>query len=61
MGDNGGAAEAAPKKRSRISQADIPAISLEKAVERPGALAESYGSDATKPLDVAAAVEMSLT
>jgi predicted nucleotide-binding protein len=61
MGDNGGAAEAAPRKRARISQADVPAISLEKAVRVPQALAESYGSDATKPLDVAAALEMSPT
>lgn len=49
------------KKRAKISQADVPAISLEKAVRVPRALAESYGSDPTKPLDVAAAVEMSPT
>jgi hypothetical protein len=34
---------------------------LEKAVRVPRALANSYGSDPTKPLDVAAAVEMSPT
>lgn len=52
--------ETAPtKRRAKISQADVPAISLEKAVRVPRTLADSYGSDPTRPLDVAAAVEMS--
>jgi predicted nucleotide-binding protein len=44
--------------RKKISQADIPSISLEKALRVPRTLAESYGSDPTRPIDVAAAVNM---
>lgn len=47
-----------PKSRKKISQADIPSISLEKALRVPRTLAESYGSDPTRPIDVAAAVNM---
>lgn len=49
------------KKRTKISQGDVPGISLEKATRVPRAIADSYGSDPTKPLDVAAAVDMSPT
>ena len=49
------------KRRAKVSQADVPAISLEKAVRVPQALADSYGSDPTRPLDIAAAVQMSPT
>ncbi|WP_108491254.1 TIR domain-containing protein [Promicromonospora sp. AC04] len=45
-------------KRSRISQSDIPSISLERAVRVPRALADNYASHATRPLDVASAVDM---
>ncbi|MGI9155463.1 MAG: TIR domain-containing protein [Marmoricola sp.] len=50
----------APKfaARRKISQADVPAISLEKALRVPRTLVESYGSDATRPLDLAAATNM---
>lgn len=50
----------APKSaaRKKISQADVPAISLEKALRVPRTLVESYGSDPTRPLDVAAAANM---
>jgi Predicted nucleotide-binding protein containing TIR-like domain len=61
MSNDNDAPQVAPKRRAKISQADVPAISLEKAVRVPRTLAESYGSDATKPLDVAAAVEMTPT
>lgn len=44
--------------RSRISQADIPSMSLEKAQRIPQALADNYGSQATRPLDVASALVM---
>lgn len=43
-------------KRSRISQTDIPAISLEKALRVPRAIAENYASHPTRPLDVASAL-----
>jgi predicted nucleotide-binding protein len=45
-----------PPKRSRISQADIPAISLEKALRIPRSIAENYASHPTRPLDVASAL-----
>jgi predicted nucleotide-binding protein len=61
MSDDGSTSNALPKRRAKISQADVPAISLEKAVRVPRVLADNYGSDPTKPLDVAAAVEMSPT
>jgi predicted nucleotide-binding protein len=61
MSKSDDAGPAAAKSRARVSQADVPAISLEKAVRVPQTLAESYGADPTKPLDVAAAVEMSPT
>ncbi|MDQ1444914.1 MAG: hypothetical protein QOI20_1378 [Acidimicrobiaceae bacterium] len=42
-------------KRSRISQTDIPAVSLEKALRVPRAIAENYASHPTRPLDIASA------
>lgn len=47
-----------PAKRSRISQADIPAISLEKALRVPRAIADNYASHPTRPLDVASALDL---
>ena len=52
------AAPAQKTKRSRISQADIPAISLEKALRIPRAIAENYASHPTRPLDVASALDV---
>lgn len=55
-------AEAADKKesvkRSRISQTDVPAYSLEHALRIPTAIAENYASKPTKPFDVAAAMNL---
>ena len=50
----------APKaaKRSRISQADIPAISLDKALRIPRAIVDNYASHPTRPLDVASALQV---
>lgn len=45
-------------KGTKISQADVPSHSLEKAVRVPRAIAENYASHATRPIDVAAALEM---
>ncbi|SKU28575.1 Predicted nucleotide-binding protein containing TIR-like domain [Mycobacteroides abscessus subsp. massiliense] len=45
-------------KGTKISQADIPSISLQKAQRIPKAIAENYGSQPTRPIDVAAAVQM---
>lgn len=47
-----------PTKRSRISQADIPAIPLDKALRVPRAIAENYASHPTRPLDVASALNV---
>lgn len=49
------------KKRAKISQADVPSISLQKAVRVPQVIADSYGSDPTRPLDVAVALNMTPT
>jgi len=45
-------------RRSPISQADIPSISLEKALRVPRAIAANYASHPTRPLDVAAALSV---
>lgn len=45
-------------RRSPISQADIPSISLEKALRVPQAIATNYASHPTRPLDVAAALSV---
>jgi hypothetical protein len=45
-------------KRSRISQGDIPAYSLEKALRVPQAIADNYASRPTRPLDVATALNV---
>jgi hypothetical protein len=44
------------EKRSRISQTDVPAYSLEHALRVPTALAESYASEPAAPLRVAMAL-----
>lgn len=52
------AATTAAARRSRISQGDIPSISLEKAVRVPQSLRDYYASSPTRPLDIASAVDM---
>ena len=47
-----------PKRRSPISQADIPAIPLDKALRVPRAIADNYASHPTRPLDVASALDV---
>jgi predicted nucleotide-binding protein len=51
----------AKKTRTRISQTDIPSVSLAHALRVPRAIADHYGKAATRPLDVAAALEMTPT
>lgn len=58
MGDS---KEQAQKSRSRIMQSDVPSISLDKALRVPKAIADNYASNPTKPLSVAAALEMQPT
>lgn len=47
-----------PKRRSRISQGDIPAIPLDKALRVPHAIADNYASHPTRPRDVASALDV---
>lgn len=60
MRDPTPSAAPAPKaaKRSRISQSDIPAISLEKALRIPRAIVDNYATHPTRPLDVASALQV---
>jgi predicted nucleotide-binding protein len=46
-------------RRGRVSQADVPAYSLEQASRIPHAIGENYALKPTPPLDVAAAVGLS--
>src|SRR5438105_2186337 len=46
-------------RRNYISQADIPAFSLQHAMKVPQAIADNYGKNPTKPLRVAQALELS--
>jgi len=51
--------EKIPRKyKKRLSQSDVPAYSLEHAMRVPVAVFENYGGDATKPIDVAAAMDL---
>jgi predicted nucleotide-binding protein len=45
----------------KISQTDIPSVSLENAIRIPKAIADNYAKSPTRPLDVAAALNMSPT
>lgn len=46
------------KKRSYVSQSDIPRHSLEEALRIPRTIFENYALDPTRPLDVAAALDL---
>ncbi len=48
-------------KRTYISQSDVPRTTLENALRVPHVLADQYGKDPARPLDVAAGLEMSPT
>ena len=50
-----------PPKRSKISQADIPGVSLEQALRVATVIAEQYGKSPTRPFDVATGLEMTPT
>lgn len=47
-----------PQKRVRVSQADIPAYSLDEAMRVPKAIVDNYNSKPTAPLKVAAAMKI---
>lgn len=49
----------APKtRRTQVKQSDVPAHSLEDALRVPSAIADNYASEPTKPLEVAAAMNL---
>ncbi|WP_143588711.1 MULTISPECIES: TIR domain-containing protein [unclassified Thalassospira] len=50
---------AVKEKRSRVSQADVPAFSLSDALKVPMAIFENYAGDPTPPLGVASAMSLS--
>jgi len=50
--------EPAGRERKYISQADVPAFSLERAIRIPAAIAENYGYKPATPLQVAKALEV---
>jgi hypothetical protein len=52
------AAKAQKKNKKRLSQTDVPAYSLEHALRVPTAVFENYAGKPTKPIDVAAAMEL---
>lgn len=53
--------EPEPPKKQKISQTDIPSVTLTQALRIPVAIADHYAKKPTRPLDVAAALDMSPT
>jgi hypothetical protein len=51
-------APGAKAKRTRVSQSDVPAYSLADALRVASAIADNYASSPTKPLEVAAAMNL---
>src|SRR5688500_15310216 len=49
------------ERKSRVSQSDVPAYSLDEALRVAGAIAENYAFSAVKPLHLAAALSLSPT
>ena len=47
--------------RKRVSQSDVPRLSLDQALQIPRVIADQYAKQPTRPLDVAAALNMSPT
>lgn len=54
-------AESARKRRPRVSQEDVPGVSLEQALRVPRAIADSYAFKPTRPMNVAQAMKMTPT
>jgi Predicted nucleotide-binding protein containing TIR-like domain len=55
------AAAKATGKRRYVSQSDVPLHTLDEALRVPRAIADNYGKQPTRPLDVAAALELQPT
>jgi len=54
-------APAGARRKARLSQADVPSYSITEALRVPNALRDEYGKQPTRPLMVAAALNMSPT
>lgn len=46
------------KNKKRLNQSDVPAYSLEQAMRVPVAVFENYAGGPSKPIDVAAAMDL---
>lgn len=55
------AKERTSKRRSPVSQGDVPSLPLEKARRVATAITENYAADPTRPIDVASALKVSPT
>jgi len=53
--------ETKAKRKPRLSQADVPSFSITEALRVPNALRDEYGKQPTRPLMLAAALNMSPT
>lgn len=50
-----------PSRRTRVSQSDVPSVTLEQAARIPRAIAESYAKQPATPVQVGAALDMKPT
>lgn len=51
----------AASQRTRVSQSDVPAVSLEQALRVPKAIFDNYAGNAVTPFDLAKALDMTKT
>jgi predicted nucleotide-binding protein with TIR-like domain len=58
MTKNSGQAVARARARAYLSQADVPGVSLQKALRIPTAIGDNYGYKPSSPLQVAKALDM---
>ena len=58
MSKGSGQAAASARSRSYISQADVPGVSLERAIKIPSAIGDNFGYKPTSPLQVAKALDV---
>jgi hypothetical protein len=61
MKQNGNPPPKTSKQRTYVRQSDLPSLSIDEAMRVPTAIADNYAKQATKPLDVAIALNMSPT
>lgn len=49
------------QKKPRLSQSDVPSVSLAQALRIPRAISDNYGNAPTKPLRIAEAIDMTVS